>query len=40
MARLKQFYNEEVVKEMTKQFGYTSVMEVPKSKNHTKYGCW
>ena len=30
MARLKQFYNEEVVKEMTKQFGYTSVMEVPK----------
>jgi large subunit ribosomal protein L5 len=30
MARLKQFYNETVVKEMTKQFGYTSVMEVPK----------
>ncbi|MDG1097504.1 MAG: 50S ribosomal protein L5 [Methylophilaceae bacterium] len=30
MARLKQFYNESVVKEMTEKFGYTSVMQVPK----------
>ena len=30
MARLKQFYNETVVKEMTEKFGYTSVMQVPR----------
>lgn len=30
MARLKQFYNESVIKEMTEKFGYTSVMEVPR----------
>lgn len=30
MARLKQFYKETVVKDMTEKFGYTSVMEVPK----------
>jgi large subunit ribosomal protein L5 len=30
MARLKQFYNDTVVKEMTEKFGYTSVMQVPK----------
>jgi len=30
MARLKQFYNESVVKEMTEKFGYTSVMQVPR----------
>ncbi|PCI61326.1 MAG: 50S ribosomal protein L5 [Methylophilaceae bacterium] len=30
MARLKQFYKDTVVKEMTKKFGYTSVMQVPK----------
>ena len=30
MARLKQFYFDTVVKELTKQFKYTSVMEVPR----------
>lgn len=30
MARLKQFYNETVVKDLTEQFGYKSVMQVPK----------
>jgi len=30
MARLKQFYKDTVVEEMTKQFGYKSVMQVPK----------
>lgn len=30
MARLKQFYKDAVVKEMTEKFGYSSVMEVPK----------
>ncbi len=30
MARLKQYYNESVVKEMTEKFGYTSVMQVPR----------
>lgn len=29
MARLKQYYRDTVVAEMTKQFGYSSVMEVP-----------
>jgi large subunit ribosomal protein L5 len=30
MARLKQFYKDTVVKKMTEQFGYTSVMQVPR----------
>jgi large subunit ribosomal protein L5 len=30
MARLKQIYNETVVKNLTKQFGYKSVMQVPR----------
>jgi len=30
MARLQQFYKETVVGELTKQFGYKSVMEVPR----------
>jgi len=30
MARLKQYYNDTVVKKMTEQFGYTSVMQVPR----------
>ncbi len=30
MARLKDFYNSTVVPELTKQFGYKSVMEVPR----------
>lgn len=30
MARLKQFYKETVVKQMIEQFGYKSVMEVPR----------
>ncbi len=30
MARLKQFYRESVVKDLTEKFGYKSVMEVPK----------
>jgi large subunit ribosomal protein L5 len=30
MARLKDFYNETVVKSLTEQFGYSSVMEVPR----------
>ena len=30
MARLQQFYKETVVAELTKQFGYKSVMEVPR----------
>ena len=35
MARLKQYYNETVVKEMTEKFGYTSVMQVPRIKKIT-----
>lgn len=30
MARLKEYYKDTVVAELTKQFGYTSVMEVPR----------
>jgi large subunit ribosomal protein L5 len=30
MARLKQFYKDNVVKNLTEQFGYKSVMEVPR----------
>ena len=30
MARLKQFYKDSVVKKMTEQFGYTSMMQVPR----------
>ncbi|WP_412478105.1 50S ribosomal protein L5 [Azonexus sp. IMCC34839] len=30
MARLQQFYKDNVVTELTKQFGYKSVMEVPR----------
>ena len=30
MARLKEFYKDSVVKKMTEQFGYTSVMQVPR----------
>ncbi|WP_047532517.1 50S ribosomal protein L5 [Methylotenera sp. N17] len=30
MARLKQFYKDSVVNKMTEQFGYTSVMQVPR----------
>lgn len=30
MSRLKDFYREEVIKQLTDQFGYKSVMEVPK----------
>lgn len=30
MARLKQFYKDSVVKSMTEQFGYTSIMQVPR----------
>ncbi len=30
MARLKQFYKDTVVKQLTEQFGYTSVMQVPR----------
>lgn len=35
MARLKQYYNETVIKEMTEKFGYTSVMQVPRIKKIT-----
>ena len=35
MARLKQYYNETVVKEMTEKFGYTSVMQAPRIKKIT-----
>ena len=30
MARLKDFYKDSVVKKLTEQFGYTSVMQVPR----------
>lgn len=30
MARLKEFYKDTVVKQLTEQFGYTSVMQVPR----------
>lgn len=30
MARLKEFYNKEIVKKLTEQFNYASAMEVPK----------
>jgi len=30
VARLKDFYKDEVVAAMTKKFGYKNVMEVPK----------
>ena len=30
MSRLKDFYRDDVVKQLTKQFGYKSVMEVPR----------
>ncbi len=30
MSRLKDFYNDEIIDAMTKKFGYTNVMQVPK----------
>jgi len=30
MARLREFYNDEVVKQLTDQFGYKSPMQVPR----------
>ena len=30
MARLKKYYNSNIVPELIKQFGYKSVMEVPR----------
>ena len=30
MSRLKDFYRDDVIKQLTKQFGYKSVMEVPR----------
>lgn len=30
MARLKEFYNQEVAPAMMKKFGYTNVMQIPK----------
>lgn len=30
MARLKQYYKDSVIKAMTEQFGYTSIMQVPR----------
>lgn len=30
MARLQEFYQEKVVPELVKQFGYKSIMEVPR----------
>ena len=40
MARLREFYKDTVVPELVKQFGYKSVMEVPRiEKNHLEYGC-
>ncbi|CEZ51870.1 50S ribosomal protein L5 [Neisseria meningitidis] len=35
MARLREFYKETVVPELVKQFGYKSVMEVPRSEKIT-----
>ena len=29
-ARLKDFYNEQIIDAMTKKFGYKNIMEVPK----------
>ena len=40
MARLKDFYKDSVVKSMTEQFGYTSVMQVPRIEKITlNMGC-
>jgi large subunit ribosomal protein L5 len=30
VSRLKDFYRDDVIKQLTKQFGYKSVMEVPR----------
>jgi len=41
MARLKQYYNETVVKEMTeKVWLHLSNAGAKNHKNHTKHGCW
>ena len=40
MARLREFYKDTVVPELVKQFGYKSVMEVPRIEKITfEYGC-
>lgn len=39
MAKLHDFYKETVVAELAKQFGYKSVMQVPRiEKTHLKHG--
>ena len=36
MARLKEIYKKEIVPALTQQFGYKSVMEVPRLTHHGK----
>ena len=41
MAKLHDYYKSSVVAELTKQFGCTSVMQVPRIEKITpKHGCW
>ncbi len=40
MARLQEYYRSTVVQQLMQQFGYKSVMEVPRIReNHAQYGC-
>lgn len=39
MAKLHDFYKESVVPQLAKEFGYKSVMQVPRiEKNHPEHG--
>ena len=39
MAKLHDVYRQKVAKELMKQFGYQTVMQVLGSKDHPEYGC-
>ena len=40
MARFQEFYRETVVPKLVEQFGYKSVMEVPRiQEDHPEHGC-
>ncbi|STS85650.1 50S ribosomal protein L5 [Klebsiella pneumoniae] len=41
MAKLHDYYKDEVVKKLMTEFNYNSVMQVPRGReDHPEHGCW
>lgn len=40
MAKLHDYYKDEVVKKLMTEFNYNSVMQVPGREDHPEHGCW